>query len=162
MSRSRCGSNGSIWASCRAWCSTHNLVRAAPWPPFIWCAICSPSVENLVYEPPLSSGSDCISAAPSAYSAWSIQSMSHPYLPAVIELVRHAGSATLPFWRNDTLVTAKADASPVTAADLAAHHLLLAGLKALAPEIPVLSEEAADIPLSERSQWTRWWLGDPP
>ena len=87
--------------------------------------------------------------------------MSHPYLPAVIELVRQAGIATLPFWRNDTLVTQKVDASPVTAADLAAHHLLLAGLTALTPDIPVLSEEAADIPLAERSQWTRWWLVDP-
>ena len=51
--------------------------------------------------------------------------MSHPYLPAVIDLVRQAGRATLPFWRCATAVTAKADDSPVTAADLAAHHLLL-------------------------------------
>lgn len=87
--------------------------------------------------------------------------MSHPYLPAVIDLVRQAGVVTLPFWRCDTAVTAKLDDSPVTAADLAAHHLLLAGLNALAPEIPVLSEEAADISLGERAQWTRWWLVDP-
>ena len=87
--------------------------------------------------------------------------MSHPYLPAVIDLVRQAGVVTLPFWRCDTAVTAKLDDSPVTAADLAAHHLLLAGLNALAPEIPVLSEEAADIALSERAQWSRWWLVDP-
>ncbi len=87
--------------------------------------------------------------------------MSHQYLPGVIDLVRQAGAVTLPFWRCDTAVTAKSDDSPVTAADLAAHHLLLAGLTALAPEIPVLSEEAADIPLSERAQWTRWWLVDP-
>ena len=87
--------------------------------------------------------------------------MSHPYIPKVIELVRAAGAATLPYWRSDVAVTEKADASPVTAADLAAHHILFAGLQALAPEIPVLSEEAADIPLSERSAWTRWWLVDP-
>lgn len=87
--------------------------------------------------------------------------MSHHYLPAVIELVRQAGVVTLPFWRCATAVTAKLDDSPVTAADLAAHHLLLAGLQQLTPEIPVLSEEAADIPLTERSRWTRWWLVDP-
>ena len=87
--------------------------------------------------------------------------MSHPFLPAVIDLVRQAGAATLPFWRCDTHVTAKMDDSPVTAADLAAHHLLLEGLQQLAPEIPVLSEEAADIPLAERAQWSRWWLVDP-
>lgn len=87
--------------------------------------------------------------------------MSHPYIPRVIELVRAAGTATLPYWRSDVAVTAKVDASPVTAADLAAHHILLDGLQALAPEVPVLSEEAADIPLAERAAWTRWWLVDP-
>ena len=87
--------------------------------------------------------------------------MSHPYVPQVIELVRAAGAATLPYWRSDVAVTEKADASPVTAADLAAHHILLDGLQALAPDVPVLSEEAADIPLAERAAWTRWWLVDP-
>ena len=87
--------------------------------------------------------------------------MSHPLIPAVIELVRAAGKATLPYWRADVAVQTKADESPVTAADLAAHHILCDGLQALAPEIPVLSEEAANIPLSERAQWTRWWLVDP-
>jgi len=87
--------------------------------------------------------------------------VNHPYLPRVIELVRAAGTATLPYWRTDVAVTAKADASPVTAADLAAHHILFDGLQALAPEVPVLSEEAADIPLDERAAWTRWWLVDP-
>jgi 3'(2'), 5'-bisphosphate nucleotidase len=87
--------------------------------------------------------------------------VSHPYVPLVIELVRAAGAATLPYWRSDVAVTEKADASPVTAADLAAHHILLDGLQALAPDIPVLSEEAADIPLTERAAWTRWWLVDP-
>ena len=48
--------------------------------------------------------------------------MSHPYLPAVIDLVRQAGVVTLPFWRCDTAVTAKLDDSPVTAADLAAQE----------------------------------------
>lgn len=87
--------------------------------------------------------------------------MSHPYVSQVIELVRAAGAATLPYWRSDVAVTEKADASPVTAADLAAHHILLDGLQALAPDVPVLSEEAADIPLAERAAWTRWWLVDP-
>lgn len=89
------------------------------------------------------------------------QSMPHPLIPAVIELVRQAGAATLPHWRADVTVNEKADASPVTAADMAAHHILNDGLLALAPDIPVLSEEAADIALSERGQWSRWWLVDP-
>ncbi|MFI8480317.1 3'(2'),5'-bisphosphate nucleotidase CysQ [Pseudomonas sp. NPDC078700] len=87
--------------------------------------------------------------------------MNDALIAAVVKLVREAGKATLPHWRADVEVTQKADASPVTAADLAAHHILNDGLQALEPSIPVLSEEAANIPFSERSQWTRWWLVDP-
>lgn len=79
----------------------------------------------------------------------------------VVELARQAGTAILPFWRADVAVTAKADDSPVTAADLAAHEVIAKGLQALAPDIPVLSEEDCNIPLSERQQWQRWWLVDP-
>ena len=85
----------------------------------------------------------------------------HPLLAQVIELAHQAGEAILPFWRADVAVTAKADDSPVTAADLAAHHLILAGLTALDPSIPVLSEEDADIPQNVRATWQRWWLVDP-
>ncbi len=49
----------------------------------------------------------------------------------------------------------------MTAADLAAHHLIVAGLTALDPSIPVLSEEDANIPQSVRAGWQRWWLVDP-
>lgn len=85
----------------------------------------------------------------------------HPLLARVIELAHEAGNAILPYWRAGVAVTAKADDSPVTAADLAAHHVLLDGLTALDPSIPVLSEEDADIPQSVRAGWTRWWLVDP-
>lgn len=85
----------------------------------------------------------------------------HPLLAPVIELCRQAGEVILPFWRSGVEVAVKSDDSPVTAADLAAHELLVAGLKALDPSIHILSEEDANIPLSERSQWQRWWLVDP-
>ncbi|MGE6993728.1 3'(2'),5'-bisphosphate nucleotidase CysQ [Pseudomonas sp. NPDC047961] len=87
--------------------------------------------------------------------------MSHPYLAPVIDLVRAAGEAILPHWRNDVQVHEKADASPVTAADMAAHHLLADGLRALDAAIPVLSEEDCALGLAERAGWTRWWLVDP-
>lgn len=87
--------------------------------------------------------------------------MNHPLLPAVVELVRAAGQAILPYWRSVLEVQEKADASPVTAADLAAHDLLAKGLKALEAEIPVLSEEDCDVSLEARSAWKRWWLVDP-
>ncbi|CAD5105879.1 3'(2'),5'-bisphosphate nucleotidase CysQ [Zestomonas carbonaria] len=87
--------------------------------------------------------------------------MSHPLLPAVIDLVRAAGASALPYWRADVEVIEKSDASPVTAADLAAHRVLAEGLAALDPAIPVLSEEDSQIPLAERATWERWWLVDP-
>jgi len=80
--------------------------------------------------------------------------VNHPLVAPVVELVRQAGAAIVPFWRRDVAVQHKADASPVTAADLAAHQVLVDGLRALAPQVPVLSEEDADIPLAERIGWS--------
>ncbi|PZW80336.1 3'(2'),5'-bisphosphate nucleotidase [Pseudomonas sp. 2848] len=79
----------------------------------------------------------------------------------IAKLALLAGEATLPFWRADVAVSNKADDSPVTAADLAAHRVIADGLQALAPQIPVLSEEDCDIPLATRAGWQRWWLVDP-
>jgi len=87
--------------------------------------------------------------------------MSHPLLPAVIEAVNQAGEAILPFWRSALSVTQKADDSPVTGADLAAHHLLAERLKTIAPDIALLSEEDCNIPQDVRKNWQRWWLIDP-
>lgn len=78
-----------------------------------------------------------------------------------VKLARLAGEATLPYWRADVAVSNKADDSPVTAADLAAHRVIADGLQALAPHIPVLSEEDCDIGLETRAAWQRWWLVDP-
>ncbi|MDX9672233.1 MULTISPECIES: 3'(2'),5'-bisphosphate nucleotidase CysQ [unclassified Pseudomonas] len=88
-------------------------------------------------------------------------SFPHPLMAPVIELALRAGEAILPFWRAGVEVTAKSDDSPVTAADLAAHHVIVAGLTVLDSSIPILSEEDADIPQSVRAGWQRWWLVDP-
>ncbi|ROM77437.1 3'(2'),5'-bisphosphate nucleotidase [Pseudomonas brassicacearum] len=85
----------------------------------------------------------------------------HPLMAPVIELALKAGEAILPFWRADVQVNHKADESPVTAADMAAHDVIVAGLTALAPDIPILSEEDANIPQDVRAGWQRWWLVDP-
>ena len=85
----------------------------------------------------------------------------HPLLEGVLAIARDAGEAILPFWRAGVEVTAKADDSPVTAADLAAHDVIVAGLTRLAPDIPILSEEDCDVPLAQRAGWDQWWLVDP-
>ncbi len=80
----------------------------------------------------------------------------------VQELAHQAGAAIMEVYRGaGTGETSKADGSPLTLADLAAHHIIVAGLARLTPDIPVLSEEAADIVYAERAQWTRFWLVDP-
>lgn len=55
----------------------------------------------------------------------------------------------------------KTDDTPVTSADLAAHRLINQKLKTAFPDIPVLSEEEANIPLCDRADWSRYWLIDP-
>ncbi|MDE1168523.1 MAG: 3'(2'),5'-bisphosphate nucleotidase CysQ [Pseudomonas sp.] len=85
----------------------------------------------------------------------------HPLLDGVIKLAHQAGAAILPHWRANVAVTSKADESPVTAADLAAHHVIVAGLTALDPSIAILSEEDCGISFADRKRWSRWWLVDP-
>ncbi|PJK00596.1 3'(2'),5'-bisphosphate nucleotidase [Lysobacteraceae bacterium NML91-0213] len=80
----------------------------------------------------------------------------------VIAIARDAAVAILEVYAGAFEVEHKADASPVTAADLAAHHRIVDGLRALTPGVPVLSEECADeVPTRQRHGWSRYWLVDP-
>ena len=81
--------------------------------------------------------------------------------PEVAALAERAAKAILDVYDSDFAVQHKDDRSPLTAADLAAHHVIVDGLAALTPDIPVLSEESAGIAWSTRSTWTRYWLVDP-
>ena len=80
---------------------------------------------------------------------------------ACIEIAQHAGAAIMAIYAQDFAVEAKADDSPLTAADLAAHRIICASLATLTPEIPVLSEESAAIEWEVRRSWPRYWLVDP-
>jgi 3'(2'), 5'-bisphosphate nucleotidase len=55
----------------------------------------------------------------------------------------------------------KSDGSLLTRADLASHRVLVDGLREGTPELPVLSEEGAEVPEATRVSWTRYWLLDP-
>ncbi|MDQ2076062.1 3'(2'),5'-bisphosphate nucleotidase CysQ [Marinimicrobium sp. ABcell2] len=80
---------------------------------------------------------------------------------ALLSLAREAGAAIMEVRQGlDLSVEHKADDSPVTAADMAAHRVLAQGLPKLL-SIPVVSEEDCDIPFSERRQWSHYWLIDP-
>lgn len=83
-------------------------------------------------------------------------------LPSVIEVARSAGQLILEIYeKKDYEEFTKSDDTPVTSADLAAHKLISQRLSELTPDIPVLSEEDADISFEQRSQWDRYWLVDP-
>ncbi|WP_038175423.1 MULTISPECIES: 3'(2'),5'-bisphosphate nucleotidase CysQ [Vibrio] len=87
--------------------------------------------------------------------------LSH-HLPAVIEIARSAGQLILEIYeKKEYQAYTKSDETPVTSADIAAHKLIVEKLSELTPDIPVLSEEAADISLTQRASWDRYWLVDP-
>jgi 3''(2''),5''-bisphosphate nucleotidase, bacterial len=82
-------------------------------------------------------------------------------LPEVASIARRAGTAILEVYAQEFSVTKKADSSPLTLADMRSHEIIVNALRALTPQLPILSEEASDIPFEQRAQWSRYWLVDP-
>ncbi|VAX77130.1 3'(2'),5'-bisphosphate nucleotidase CysQ [Serratia symbiotica] len=83
-------------------------------------------------------------------------------LAQVGQLARKAGAEIMMVYADQPSlnIKQKKDNSPVTAADLKAHHTIKCGLATLTPGVPLLSEE--DPPdWEERENWTRYWLVDP-
>ncbi len=82
-------------------------------------------------------------------------------------LVRAAGQAVMDVYAGSFSVESKGDGSPVTEADRRAEEIILAGLERLAPEVPVVSEEAAEqaggeLPFNGNgSRPEAFWLVDP-
>ena len=83
------------------------------------------------------------------------------FLAPLAEIAKRAGERILAIYNTDFDVTTKGDNSPLTQADLFAHREIVAGLRELTPELPILSEESAEIPWGERRHWQRYWLVDP-
>jgi len=85
----------------------------------------------------------------------------HPTFQALQKIIHDAADVIMDIYqRADLGIEQKSDDSPVTAADLAAHQVILAGLQVLTPDIPVLSEEGV-VSYEERSQWPMLWVVDP-
>ena len=83
------------------------------------------------------------------------------YLDDVRTLAKQAGEKILQIYNTEFAVQEKDDKSPLTAADMASHTTIVAGLRQLTPDIPLLSEESATLPFAERSAWETYWLIDP-
>ncbi len=84
-------------------------------------------------------------------------------LNELIELSRQAGEAILQVYHqvDEIEITTKADDSPVTAADLAAHAIIEPGLVNLLDDVPILSEESTLPAWDVRRHWQRYWIVDP-
>jgi len=82
-------------------------------------------------------------------------------LAPVTAIAAEAGRAILEVYGDDFEVQHKEDRSPLTQADLASHRIIRDALAELTPDLPLLSEESADIPFAERASWAEYWLIDP-
>lgn len=82
-------------------------------------------------------------------------------LPDVIKVADEASEKVLHIYQSDFKVNYKDDKSPITAADVASHEVIVHGLRRISRDIPILSEESAAAPWEERQHWHRFWLIDP-
>ena len=83
-------------------------------------------------------------------------------LQQIENIAKQASDSIMQIYQSaDFGVEMKADDSPLTKADLAAHNKIVQQLQKITPEIPILSEESAKISFATRKQWQKYWLIDP-
>jgi 3'(2'), 5'-bisphosphate nucleotidase len=85
----------------------------------------------------------------------------HEWLPQLADLAKEAGDAILRHYSDvdAARLQDKGDGSPLTAADMASHETIIAGLRCIAPEIAIISEENKDNPQMPAD--ATFWLVDP-
>ncbi len=79
-------------------------------------------------------------------------------------ICRQAGEEIMEVYQEadfDSITDFKADDSPLTLADKKSHKVIQASLEALAPRVPILSEEGSEITYNQRKTWKKFWLVDP-
>lgn len=79
----------------------------------------------------------------------------------IADIAEEAARLILPYWRSNTAVETKADASPVTEADRAAEALILKRLREHWPEVEAVAEEAAAADGVPAAVGDWFWLIDP-
>ena len=83
-------------------------------------------------------------------------------LNKIADLSVEAGVAIMDVYESaDFDIIYKEGDSPLTRADTDANDVIVAELKKLTPEVPILSEEIKEAPYSERKAWDLFWLVDP-
>lgn len=76
---------------------------------------------------------------------------------------REAGAAILQIFENQSLwrIETKSDDSPLTVADTTSNQIICQFLQEKYPQIPIISEENAEIDYSIRQKFESFWLIDP-
>ena len=80
---------------------------------------------------------------------------------ALMPTMERAAAAIMQIYDGAFTVEHKEDDSPLTLADLESQRIIVEGLGALTPGIPILSEESVQAPWAERKNWTELWVVDP-
>src|SRR3984885_388557 len=80
---------------------------------------------------------------------------------ALMPIVARAGAAIMRVYDAGFTVQHKEDNSPLTLADLESQRVIIEGLNEVTPDIPILSEESAAAPWTERQTWRELWVVDP-
>ena len=79
-----------------------------------------------------------------------------PDISQIIRVAKQAGQIIMQHYQADKIeINYKADASPVSAADLASNQFICDELIHLYPEIPIISEENDNLPLSKNIFWRK-------
>jgi 3'(2'), 5'-bisphosphate nucleotidase len=91
----------------------------------------------------------------------SVVTLSQESLLRLEQIARQAGNAILQHYSDNIAVEHKADRSPLTAADRAAHRVIVDALAEWDSNVPIVSEEGSIPSYDVRREWTRFWLVDP-
>ena len=84
------------------------------------------------------------------------------FLQIAVDAALEAGKEIMRIYldpKQDFGIEKKADNSPLTLADKAAHNCIVRHLSKT--DIPILSEEGAHLPYEERKTWKKLWVVDP-
>lgn len=82
-------------------------------------------------------------------------------LKEIIGTAQKAGDAILQYYQEEVEVMTKDDDSPLTKADLAAHHIIIDAIKEIDPGTPIISEESGIPEFEQRKEWAKFWIVDP-
>ena len=88
-------------------------------------------------------------------------SITRESLERLASIASEAGAAAMVHYHEGVAVAQKGDKGPVTAADHAAHGVILRALTEWDVSVPVISEEGDIAGYETRRTWRRFWLVDP-